>query len=152
MAAELFDFVDDLIVAAALILITSVIHAIGLDSIATIVISKTHLAVGTGFKKHLYKIFLTVFCVLGIFFLFTIHIWLWAIVYYWLEIKELVNLEDAVYFSTVTFTTLGFGDIVLQDHWRVLSGIEAANGIVMLGWSTALIFEIMTMLYPRGRK
>lgn len=61
MAAELFDFVDDLIVAAALILITSVIHAIGLDSIATIVISKTHLAVGTGFKKHLYKIFLTVF-------------------------------------------------------------------------------------------
>lgn len=84
--------------------------------------------------------------------MFTIHIWLWAIVYYWLEIKELVNLEDAVYFSTVTFTTLGFGDIVLQDHWRVLSGIEAANGIVILGWSTALIFEIMTMLYPRGRK
>ena len=152
MVLEIFHFVDDLFIAAMLILVTCILHAIGLDRIMAMVHSKIYLAQGDSFKKHIYKIVITVFSILGIFFLVTIHIWIWAFVFYFFEIKELKMLEDAVYFSTVTFTTLGYGDIVLHDQWRVLSGIEAANGIVILGWSTALIFEIMTMLYPRGRK
>ena len=49
------------------------------------------------------------------------------------------EFEKALYFSTVTYTTLGYGDIVLEDQWRLLSSFEATNGIIMFGWTTALI-------------
>jgi len=49
------------------------------------------------------------------------------------------DFEPALYFSMATYTTLGFGDIVLTDDWRLLSSIEAANGIIMFAWSTGLI-------------
>ena len=62
----------------------------------------------------------------------------WAITY--LMIGALDSAEAAAYFSMVTYTTLGYGDITLSDEWRLLSSFEAANGILMFGWSTALIF------------
>lgn len=151
MMSQFFDFLDDLVVAGTLILATSIIHAIGLDRIMASVENRLENASGRGLKSHSYKIFITFFCIMGLFFLFTVHIWMWAITYMLLHVSELPTLEDSVYFSTVTFTTLGFGDIVLKDQWRVLSGIEAANGIVILGWSTAFIYEVMSVLYPRKR-
>lgn len=70
---------------------------------------------------------------------------IWAITY--LLVGALSGIEDALYFSTVTYTTLGFGDIVLDDRWRLLSAFEAANGIIMFGWSTALIFAAVQRVY-----
>ncbi len=151
MFHEIFEFLDDLVIAATLIVLTSLTHAFGLDRIMGIVAARVQLAQGGRPKHHLYKILLGTFCILGIFLLVTIHVWLWAFAYRFLDIQEFKTLEDAVYFSTVTFTTLGYGDIVLHDEWRVLSGIEAANGIVLLGWGTAFLFEIMQMLYPRKK-
>ena len=52
----------------------------------------------------------------------------------------LPHFEEALYFSTVTYTTLGYGDVILDERWRLLGSFEAANGIVMFGWTTALIF------------
>ena len=54
-------------------------------------------------------------------------------------VDALPTLDDAVYFSLVTFTTLGYGDITLDEKWRVLAAFEAANGIIMFGWTTAII-------------
>jgi voltage-gated potassium channel Kch len=53
------------------------------------------------------------------------------------------SFEEAAYFSIVTFTTLGYGDITLDANWRLLSGIEAMNGILLAGWSTALLFSVV---------
>ena len=39
----------------------------------------------------------------------------------------------------VTFTTLGYGDVLLNERWRILGSFEAANGIIMFGWTTAII-------------
>jgi hypothetical protein len=149
MLHHILGFLPDLVVAAALILVTCVVHAIGLDLIMSAAGKKFHAAMGDSFKQHIYKISITVFCVMGIFTLITAHVWLWAVIYYNLEVPELKTVEDSVYFSTVMFTTLGLGDIYLQEHWRILSATEAANGIIILGWSTALLFEVMTILYPR---
>jgi hypothetical protein len=53
-------------------------------------------------------------------------------------------LESDVYFPAVTFTTLGYGDITLSsEQWRVLTGIEALNGVLLLGWSTALLYAVV---------
>lgn len=67
------------------------------------------------------------------------------------EIIEIcLHLSDG-WASTVTFTTLGFGDITLDENWRLLSSFEAANGLLMFGWSTALIFAAVQWVYA-GRK
>ena len=72
----------------------------------------------------------------------------WAVVYLSLnDIPELRTFEQATYFSIVTFTSLGYGDITLQGSWRLLSGIEAMNGIILFGWSTALLFTILQRLW-----
>lgn len=148
MFGEIYDFLDDLVVATVLVLVTCIIHGYGMDRMMAFVMSRFHLT-RDGRRRKVHKLFLAILSILGIFLLVTIHIWTWALSYRLLEIPDFKTMEDAVYFSTVTFTTLGYGDIVLHDHWRVLSGIEAANGIILLGWSTAFLFEVMTILYPR---
>lgn len=132
-----------------MILLTSIIHGFGLHRIMTYVGRRAHKTSGSPAYQQVRKVKLLVFAILGIFALITVHIWLWAVMYKMLNINELKTLEDSVYFSTVSFTTLGFGDIVLKDQWRILSGIEAANGIVLLGWSTAFLIEVMGAVYPR---
>jgi hypothetical protein len=73
-----------------------------------------------------------------------VEVVLWAVSYLLLMPGEkIATFEEAVYFSVVTFTTLGYGDITLGDHdWRLLSGEEALNGILLVGWSTALLFAV----------
>ena len=83
--------------------------------------------------------------VLGIFLLHTIEIWLWATLYSFVTSFE--TFERALYFSTVTFTTLGYGDIVLEPKWQLLSSLEAANGIILFGISTAFIFTVMSRIF-----
>ncbi|MGA9575251.1 MAG: potassium channel family protein [Lysobacterales bacterium] len=56
------------------------------------------------------------------------------------EITVLPDKQTAFYFSMVTYTSLGYGDIVLTGNWRALSAIQAANGLIIFGWTTALIF------------
>jgi voltage-gated potassium channel Kch len=73
---------------------------------------------------------------------------LWAATY--LVVGALSGVERALYFSTVTYTTLGYGDVVIEEQWRLLAAIEAANGIIMFGWTTALIVAAVTHIYlPR---
>ena len=73
---------------------------------------------------------------------------LWALLYLFDPlVTELPDLETAFYFSMVTFTTLGFGDVVLTGPWRMLASIQAANGVIIFGWTTALIFYFIQRIY-----
>jgi hypothetical protein len=83
--------------------------------------------------------------VLWLFLAMIAEVWTWAVLY--LALGAVGSLEQAVYFSTVTFTTLGFGDITLDEKWRLLSSFEAANGLLMFGWSTALAFVAVRWVY-----
>ena len=69
----------------------------------------------------------------------------WAVTYLLLTpISSLDTFEKAAYFSVVTFTTLGYGELTLPEHeWRILSGIEALNGILLVGWTTAFLFAVV---------
>jgi hypothetical protein len=49
----------------------------------------------------------------------------------------------------VTYTTLGYGDVVLTGQWRTLATIQAANGVIIFGWTTALIFVFIQRVYGR---
>ncbi|MBL8795229.1 MAG: two pore domain potassium channel family protein [Planctomycetia bacterium] len=59
----------------------------------------------------------------------------------------LPDLETAVYFSITSYTTVGYGDVVLPVSWRLLGPIEAAVGILMLGWSTAILVAAIQRVY-----
>jgi hypothetical protein len=52
---------------------------------------------------------------------------------------------DLVYFAFVNYTTLGYGDVTPVDRWHLLGPITAMNGVLLFGWSTAVIFEILRM-------
>jgi len=76
-----------------------------------------------------------------------LHVLLWQWAYFEiLDIPELDTFEESIYFSIVTYTTLGYGDIVIAGPWRILSGIQAMNGILMFGWSTALLFDMISRI------
>jgi len=81
----------------------------------------------------------------------TIHALVWAFCYYLIPetSSQFSSFSEAVYFSLVTFTTLGYGDISLSSNWRLLSGLEAINGIMLIGWSTAMMFALIQSIYKR---
>jgi hypothetical protein len=58
----------------------------------------------------------------------------------------LPEFETAIYFSITSYTTVGYGDVVLAAPWRLLGPIEAAVGILMFGWSTAIIVATITRI------
>ncbi|MEE4362272.1 MAG: potassium channel family protein [Pseudomonadales bacterium] len=73
-----------------------------------------------------------------------IEVLLWALAYLAIvPAGELSGVETALYFSAATFTTLGYGDVTLESEWRLLSGIEAIDGILLIGWSTAMMFAVL---------
>lgn len=80
----------------------------------------------------------------------SVSIWIWAIAFW--KIGAFHELEPALYFSMVSFTTLGFGDVTLPQDWRLLSGIVAANGLILFGLNTAFLIEILDRLFLNRRK
>lgn len=80
------------------------------------------------------------FVVLGLVAVLTAEIWLYAVAY--LAVGALGDFEAALYFSTTSFTTLGYGDVVLDARWRLLGAIEGANGLLLFGWSTAFLISV----------
>ena len=74
-----------------------------------------------------------------------VEITAWALLYYGWE--AVPGFQASVYFSTVTYTTTGYGDIVLPEEWRLVGGIEALTGILMCGWSTGFFFAIVTRMH-----
>ena len=78
-----------------------------------------------------------------------LEVLLWASTY--MALGEIREFEAAFYFSMVTFTTLGYGDIVLDPSWRLLASFQAATGIIMFGWTTAILMSVVQYSYF-GRK
>ncbi len=69
----------------------------------------------------------------------------WALLYFWSG--AMPDLQSAFYFSGVTYTTTGYGDLVLPRDWRLVGGIEALTGILMCGWSTGFFFAVVSRMH-----
>jgi hypothetical protein len=73
-----------------------------------------------------------------------LEISLWALFYQWQN--AMPDLQSALYFSAVTYTTTGYGDLVLPESWRLHGGIEALTGILLCGWSTGFFFAVLSRM------
>ncbi len=74
-----------------------------------------------------------------------LEITVWAWFYAWKQ--AMPDLQSAVYFSAATYTTVGYGDLVLPVEWRLVGGVEALTGILMCGWSTGFFFAIVSRMF-----
>ena len=126
---------------AALIAITVLIHAVCLDAII-----KLWRAIGIEIKAR-WRVIAFSLVVIGIFAAHIIEIWVWAIFYFFVE--EIQTWESALYFSTSSYTTVGYGDLILSEEWRLLGSIEAINGMILFGWSTTLRCACVRRSYER---
>jgi hypothetical protein len=72
----------------------------------------------------------------------------WSLVYAIVDAAPMG--ADLVYFAFVNYTTLGYGDVVPVERWRLLGPMTAMNGVLLFGWSTAVIFEPVRRAMMRG--
>jgi hypothetical protein len=72
----------------------------------------------------------------------------WASLF--LYLGEFQDFETAFYHSTVNFTSLGYGDIVMSERWRLLGALEAANGVLMFGLSAGFVLSVMDALFRQN--
>lgn len=133
---------------AALIVVTVVIHALAMRAALQIV----HWAHAERWNlRAAWTItWLTAAVVVMMFLATMVEALIWAWTY--LAVGAFETLEPALYFSLVAFTTVGFSDMVLEPPWRILSAIEAANGVMLFGWTTALIFWFLQRLVRSSRQ
>jgi len=133
---------ENLLLATLMVCTTVSIHFFGLLVLMRMLRSRGHRfrvyesVVGQGA--------LILAIVLGIFAIHTSEIWLYAFVFK--AIGAVGEFETALYFSTVTFASLGYGDVLLGDHWRLFGAIEAANGVVLFAWSTTFLLSVTSRL------
>jgi hypothetical protein len=78
-----------------------------------------------------------------------LEIAVWALFYAWRG--ALPDLATALYFSAVTYTTTGYGDVVLPEGWRLVGAIESLTGILMCGWSTGFFFALVSRIHVSTR-
>ena len=142
MSLELTSLVSSLAFATLMVATTVLIHFWGLIGLTAVMgEGGGRLRLHEGRGRQALLIVLTVF---GLFGLHTIEIWLYAVLYS--TLRELKTFEEALYFSTTTFVTIGFGDVVLSPRWRLIAAIEGANGLILIGWSTAFLMTVTTRL------
>ena len=72
---------------------------------------------------------------------------IWALLF--VQLGEFTDFNLAFYHSVVNFTSLGYGDVVMSEKWRLLGGLEAANGILMFGLSAGALLATMTRLFRK---
>lgn len=70
---------------------------------------------------------------------------LWAVFYYTRQLFK--DFESSLYFSLTSYTTIGYGDVLLPERWRLLGAIEGVCGVLLCGVSTAFIFAVITAMF-----
>jgi Ion channel len=133
---------ENLLMASFMVVATVIIHFTGLLLLLRLLSAGGHLL--RPHESTWGQGALLILVVLGLFAIHTLEIWAYAVCFLWLQALD--SFEHALYFSTVTFTTVGYGDIVLDPGWRLLGAIEAANGFILFGWSTAFLISLTRSL------
>jgi hypothetical protein len=115
------------------------VHAVGFHVLLR-ALFKSHALTKSGFWSAI-RYIVGMSCWLLI--IHTAEIVFWGLSYFWLGC--LPDAMSACYFSGVTYTTLGYGDLVLPQSWRLLAPMEALTGILMCGLSTGLFFAVVNV-------
>jgi voltage-gated potassium channel len=132
-----------LVAGTVLTALTVSIHSLG-----TIFIMRTLSAYRQRARKRLGRVLGSLVLTGLVSTLLVLHITevvVWGIFYY--RRNCFPDAETSLYFSMITYTTVGYGDVVLGPEWRTIGGVEALVGILMVGWSTAILLGAVNWGY-----
>lgn len=132
-------------IVSMMLVVTTAIHASGM--MLALKLSRHRADTGKLFGVCSRALRLS-FIVICMFIVSLIEVTAWAAAY--LAVDAIEGLEKAIYFSMVTYTTLGYGDVLLDEQWRLLASYQAANGIIMFGWTTAIVMYAIRQVYFGG--
>ena len=135
--------VTRLIVACSVMALCVIIHAAGLA------VALRWLRYPPGGHRVLSNLRLFIRVAVWIVILHLAEILAWAGLYVWST--ALPDMATAVYFSAMTYTTTGYGDVVLPPGRRLDGAVEALTGILMCGWSTGFFVAVVNRLYQQPR-
>lgn len=124
--------------AALLLGLCVLIHAVGTVAMAHVGKPRAVSRDGIDYFRPLLSLAMGF---LLVFFLHGFEMLIWAAAY--VLLGAIGSLEEAVYFSVVSFTTVGYGDVILPLDWRILGAAEAAAGTLIFGWSVALLIVLI---------
>ena len=131
-----------MMIGSLMMAITTAIHASFMTAMMRLLENRTR---NQKDRAPLTRLYVVVESILMIFVATLLEASAWAVAY--LTLGAISGMEPALYFSVVTFTTVGYGDVVLTPEWRLLGSFEAVNGIIMFGWSTALVMAVVQRVY-----
>lgn len=134
-----------LLLLFVLVSICVVIHGLGM------VIGLNRFRLTSPRDGHHFKmpamLWILVRVVYGLLLLHLLQILVWAICYYWAGCFP--DFATSFYYSTTSYSTVGYGDVHPPEEWRIVGAIEAVTGILMFGWSTGVLFAVVNHLLGR---
>jgi len=134
---------SQLLVGSFVSVISIVIHA--LATVGSISVARAALRLALSPRLHLMSVMVATALVLML--AHTIEVAVWSLSY--AIVGAAPEGSDLVYFAFVNYTTLGYGDVTPVRAWQLLGPIAAMNGILMFGWSTAVLFEVLLKTVER---
>lgn len=135
----------ELSLATAMVLLTVVIHALGLYAVARFLrLEEREEAAAHVHPLSVRGFAVTLVIILSLIALHGTEIWLYAFLYDLIGAVD--GLRNAVYFSTVTYGAIGYDDNAMAEGWRLVSAIEGINGVILIGWSTAFFVMVVARM------
>jgi len=132
-----------IIAAVVLTFVSAIIHAFGLLALLYWQTRQWPKIEADFRPRRNLPVFLALFGVILV--LHLIEISVWAGAYFWQHC--LPDYETSLYFSATTYTTLGYGDVVLPRPWRLAGVLESLTGVLLLGWSAAFFFTVVSRFF-----
>ena len=140
--------VNQILAGGATSLVNLVIHALVMGVLVKLMLGMLERgSVGPEFLRYTVIIVVTGSVLGASHFL---EILLWA--YTYAAVGAAPSGTDLVYFAFGNYKTLGYGDVLPTEQWRLLGPMTALNGIMLIGWSTALIFVFLRRAVPELEK
>ena len=133
----------EITIAATIVSVCLMIHLTGLLLMAEWLFRRRENLERTASRRQFALLIVALFA--GIMMLHLIQTSLWAVFYYTQNLFS--DFETSLYFSMVSFTTIGYGDVLLPRKWRLLGVIEGFSGVLLCGVSTAFIFAVINAMF-----
>lgn len=141
-------FNEQMATGAALIALAVIIHGIGLFTLRRLILNDDKGVpvsrwTPLSFKGGLFTV-LTVFALVM---LHLVEIWMFALFFDF--VRALPDFREALYFSTISYATIGYSDEAIAREWRMVAALEGILGVILLGWSTAFFVRVLGRLEER---
>ena len=144
-------FNEQLFIGLGMIALCVVIHGLGLFTIQRIITRESMKKRVSSLKPLSFTG--SLFTLLAVFAIIVVHfmeIWLFAFLYDYLG--ALHSFSEALYFSTISYSTAGYSDTLIHEQWRMVAALEGVMGVILLGWSTAFFVRVLGRLEGNDAK